>query len=49
MKKLSYILLFLSLMFVATVCATPKVNHSNTNSLDYLTVTDSINPYTMGT
>ena len=47
MKKLSYILLFFSLMVVATVCATPKGNHSN--KLDYRTITDSINPYTIGT
>ena len=47
MKKLSHILIFLSLMVVAVVCATPKIDHSN--GLDHTTITDSINPYTIGT
>ena len=47
MKKLSYILIFFSLMVAAVVCATPKVHHSN--GPDYMTITDSINPYTIGT
>ena len=47
MKKLYHILIFFSLMVVAVVCATPKVDHSNgpVNT----TITDSIDPYLMGT
>jgi hypothetical protein len=47
MKKLSYILIFFSLMVAAVVCATPKVDHSN--GLDHMTITDTINPYLIGT
>jgi hypothetical protein len=47
MKKLSYILIFFSLMVAAVVCATPKVDHSNRS--DHMTITDSINPYLLGT
>jgi len=47
MKKLSHILIFFSLMVVAVVCATPKVD--NYNGTDHMTITDSIDPYLMGT
>jgi len=47
MKKLSYILIFFSLMVAAVVCATPKVDHSN--GFDHMTITDSIDPYLIGT
>ena len=41
MKKLVYILVFVSLMVAVMLCATSEV--------DYLTVTDCINPYLLGT
>jgi hypothetical protein len=47
MKKLSYILIFFSLMVAVGFCSTPKVDHSN--APNQTTITGSINPYTIGT
>jgi hypothetical protein len=41
MEKLVYIVVFVSLMVAVMLCATPEV--------DYLTVTDCINPCLLGT